>query len=205
MNYLVIGLIWLLNLGISFLNARNCGLVWVESRVMGGWVRFMTWMGAVMAASGFSWCFLIVLALGAHEMHYLPDRETLVALQLGYLILIPGILFSGLMITIDSWVQAWRERNLANVGTAVWNTYAQIHNSYGAWNGFGEAFGSVLDYFSGGGSREKSSGDDDDDNSGGAAILLVVLVAVAILGGIIVTVAIIRSYAASTPLPRREL
>ena len=62
MEYLLLALVWLLNLAISFWNAYACGKAWAEAKFYGGWPRFMTWMGAIMAASGFSWCFLILLA-----------------------------------------------------------------------------------------------------------------------------------------------
>ncbi len=57
--------IWLLNFAISAWNAYAVGRAWVETKVAGGWPRFMAWMGAIMSASGFSWCYLFLLVLGA--------------------------------------------------------------------------------------------------------------------------------------------
>ncbi len=184
---LVVFLVILLNLGISFWNARVTGLVWVETKAIGGFARFMTWMGAVMAAVGFSWCYLIVIALGAHELGYLDKDATRVALQLGYIILIPLVLFSGFFIWIDSVVQAWRQRDFASIGTAAWNTFAQAHNTYSAINGFGEAFGDVFKAF--------TSDADEDTVKALPLLLIVVIVAFALIGGVITTVAIVKNYA----------
>ena len=43
MLFLVLGL----NLVISFLNARNVGRIWAESKAVGGWVRLLAWCGAI--------------------------------------------------------------------------------------------------------------------------------------------------------------
>lgn len=196
LSLLVIGLIWVLNLGISFWNARVTGTVWVESKMMGGFVRFMTWMGAIMAACGFSWCLLIFLVLGGHALfpEYVTTSVLRASLSLGYLIIIPAILFSGLMIWIDSLVQAWRQRDLPSMGVAAWNTFAQIHNMYSAIDGIPQAFGEVMSFF-------KGSGDSDEDDAKSGAVLLVIgLVVLAVAGGIIITAAIIKKYAATTPL-----
>ena len=66
MGYVLFALVWAINFGISVWNAYAVGKVWVEARHAGGWRRFMCWMGAVMSASGFSWCYLSFLALSAH-------------------------------------------------------------------------------------------------------------------------------------------
>src|SRR5439155_2528489 len=99
MNLLMFSLVWLLNFGISIWNAYAVGKSWVEARVAGGWPRIMAWSGAVMSASGFSWCYLILLALTGYHFEWITQQQLVVALNLGYILLIPGILLSGLMIT----------------------------------------------------------------------------------------------------------
>lgn len=42
MSALLIGLIWLLNFGISYWNCRVVGLMWNSTKEMGGGPRFMT-------------------------------------------------------------------------------------------------------------------------------------------------------------------
>jgi len=206
-----VAIIWVINFGISFWNAWAVGSSWVETKMAGGWPRFMAWMGWIMSASGFTWCYLIVLVVGAHEMGVpwqvddkwvmfkLPDRETMIALQLGYMLIVPGILFSGFAIMLDSWARAWRQRSITNLGVAGWNTYAQIHNTYSAISGFGEAFSNVSKYFG----ESKSSSSGDDDKKGAALILLLVLVALAVFGGILTTSAIVSVAAGRQPLPDR--
>jgi hypothetical protein len=53
-------LVLILNFGISWWNARVTGLDWVESKHLGGWIRFMTWMGWLMSALGFTWCYVLI-------------------------------------------------------------------------------------------------------------------------------------------------
>jgi hypothetical protein len=196
MNWVLPALVWVLNLGISIWNAYAVGRAWVETKHAGGWPRFMAWMGAIMSASGFTWCYLLLLALIAYWAEWLQDYQIVAMINLGYILIIPGVLFSGLMITVDSWAQAYRRRTLASFGTAAYNTFAQIYNTYHAIQGLGQAFRSVADFFGGSG-RSRSK----DDNSG-AILLVILLVLLALFGGILTTAAIIRRVAASDrPIP----
>src|SRR2546423_9741851 len=130
MNVLMIVLVWLLNFAISTWNAYAVGKAWVEARAAGGWPRIMCWSGAVMSASGFTWCYLILLALAAYHFGVISETQVAVALNLGYVLLIPGILLSGLMITLDSWARAFRRGGFLNYGVAVYTTYAQPHKTF---------------------------------------------------------------------------
>ncbi len=195
MAILLIVFVWLLNFAVSAWNAYAVGKAWVEARAVGGWTRIMCWSGAVMSASGFTWCYLILLALAAHWFGYLNDTQIGVALDLGYVLLIPGILLSGLMITLDSWARAFRRGGFLNYGVAVYNTYAQFHNTYSAITSFGGAFGNVRKFFG------KSRSDDRDSSS--SLVLVVLLVGVALAAGVLTTTYIIWRTAGSTPLPDR--
>jgi hypothetical protein len=189
-------LVWVLNFGISVWNAYAVGKVWVEARHAGGWHRFMCWMGAIMSASGFTWCYLSFLVLTAHHFDWITDDQVMACLNLGYILLIPFILFAGYAITLDSWVQAYRRGGFLNYGAAAWNTYASIHNTYSAWRNLGGAFTSLGKFF--GGDRKSSR----DGNANGI-IIVILLVALAIFGGVITTAVIIRRVAATEPLPPR--
>jgi len=189
-------LVWLLNFGISVWNAYAVGMAWVETKHAGGWARFTAWMGAVMSASGFSWCYLIILCFAAHGMGWLTLDDVALALQIGYLLLIPGILISGGTITLDSWARAYRQRTIGGIGAAAWNTYAQIHNSYHAIRDIDRAFGSVVDSL-----RSKGSGDKKD--GGASALVVFAVVIVALLSGVLTTFVIINRFAGSEPLPPR--
>jgi hypothetical protein len=190
-------LVWLLNLGISIWNAYAVGQAWVETKHAGGWPRFMAWMGAIMSACGFTWCYMLLLALIAFWVDWLTTRQIEAMISLGYVLLIPGILFSGLMISIDSWAQAYRRRTVASFGTAAYNAFAQIHNTYNAISDMGQAFHGLAALFRGSGDRKGK----DNDNSG-ALLLVILLVLLALFGGVLTTAAIIRRVAASEgPIP----
>jgi hypothetical protein len=202
--WLLLIVIWLVNFGISWWNAYACGKMWVETKHIGGWQRFMNWMGAIMSASGFTWCYMIILLFGAYYAQsywvaqdhapILTPKALMAGFSIGYLILIPGILFSGLMIWLDSLIQAWRRRDLPSMGIAAWNTYAQIHNTYNAYSGISGAFSSISDYL---------KSDDDDDGKGLALLVIAIIVAMSIAGGVFTTIGIIRHYAGRDELPER--
>jgi hypothetical protein len=189
-------LVWVLNFAISIWNAYAVGKVWVEARVAGGWRRFMCWVGAVMSASGFTWCYLIFLALTAQHFGWLTTEQVGDALNLGYVLLLPFVLFGGYAITLDSWAQAFRRGGFLNYGMAAWNTYASIHNTYSAWRNLSGAFTSLGNLF---GERRRRERDRSD--SGGGVIVVILLVALALLAGILTTTVIIRRVAATDPLP----
>jgi hypothetical protein len=196
MNYALIILIWFVNFGISIWNAYAVGKAWVETKHAGGWARVIAWSGAVMSASGFSWCYLIVLAVVARGLGWIGDEHVLLTLQIGYVIIIPGVLVSGLMITLDSWARAYRTRAISDIGIAAWNTYAQIHNTFHAIKDLDKAFAAVVDAFG------SSKGGSSSDKKGGAALIVVfVLVVVALLSGILTTAVIIARFAGEDDLP----
>ena len=197
MGGIVFALVWVLNFAISVWNAYAVGKVWVEARAAGGWHRFMCWMGAVMSACGFTWCYLSFLALTAHHFQWLADEQVLAALNLGYVLLLPFILFGGYAITLDSWAQAFRRGGLLNYGAAAWNTYASIHNTYSAWRNMGGAFASLGAFLGGG----RKSGRGRGGDGAGGVIVVLLLVAFALLAGVLTTAAIIRRVAATEPLP----
>src|SRR5262249_8630863 len=193
-GYVVFALVWVLNFGISIWNAYAVGKVWVEARHEGGWHRFMCWMGAVMSASGFTWCYLSFLALTANYFQWINEEQTMAALNLGYILLVPFMLFAGYAITLDSWGRAYRQGGFLNYGVAAWNTYASIHNTYSAYRNMGGAFASLGEFF-----KRRRSGNGGD--GAGPVIIVILLVALALFGGIITTAVIIRRVAASEPLP----
>ena len=196
MGQMLFALVWVLNFAISIWNAYAVGKVWVEARAAGGWHRLMCWVGAVMSACGFTWCYLSFLALTAHHFGWLTDEQVLAALHLGYVLLLPFVLFGGYAITLDSWAQAFRRGGFLSYGAAAWNTYASVHNTYSAWRNLGGAFASLGNFFGGGRKSER----DRDGDSGGILVVLL-LVIFALLAGVLTTAVIIRRVAATEPLP----
>lgn len=188
-------LIWLLNFGISIWNAYAVGLAWVETKHRGGWPRATAWAGAVMSACGFSWCYLFILVYAAFQLSWLDEDHVGVALQMGYLALIPGILASGMVITLDSWARTYRRRTIGNIGRTAWNTYAQIHNTYNAIGDIDTAFGSVVDSFKG-----SSSGSSEKKDGAVAFIVLFLVVILALVSGILTTAVIISRVAGNDEL-----
>jgi len=192
-------LIWLilaLNLWISWHNAKVIGLDWIESKYIGGWVRFMCWMGWLQSALGFTWCYVLIIVVYARGSGYINAATADATINLGYVILFPGLFISGTFIWIESLVIAWRQRDLPSIATASWNTFAEIHNAYSAVEGMGGALKSVGSLF---------SGSDDDDIKGIAVVATIAIILAALAGGFLTTELIRRHYAGSRPLPERAV
>ena len=186
MLLLIFGLM-LLNFGISWFNAWSVGKAWVETKEIGGWSRILAWCGAVMSACGFTWVYLILLALGAYALGWLTEEYVEAMLSLGYLVIILPMIGSGLGITIDSWARLARRKDWTSGGVAGWNTFAQGYNTYQAVSAIPDALDSVLKAFTG-----KKSG-----KNGAMAALVIILVILAVTGGAMTTAAIIRATARS--------
>lgn len=180
-SLIAIGII-LLNLLISWWNCKSCGAVWHEAKKVGGFMRVLVWCGAIQAAIGFSSVIMLVLAFGAFATGHLPPKYAEAAISLWYLLIIIPAIGTGLIITIHSLITAWRERSIANMGVAAWNTFASGMNIYNAASDIPNAFDKVGDLFKG-----------DKDDQKVALVLLIVIVALA--GGAFITAMLIRHYA----------
>lgn len=194
----MIFVLWIVSLVISWFNARTCGNVWDSSRARGGAAHFMTWMGAVMAASGFTWCYLLVVGLvgSALPMALFVDAEAgqppvegmlfspeslRAFFDLGYLVIIFPILGSGLAITVETWRHFARtkDRGVGDYAITGWNTFAQVHNTYSAVQALPGVFENLGSFF---GKGDKK-----------AQTLVVIAVVVAALAGILTTYGIIQA------------
>ena len=185
-------LLVLLNLGISFWNARQAGMAWSESKGVGGWIRVIVWCAAIQAAVGFTSAYAIILGGLAYQFGYLPPQALQFMMSLTYVLIIVPALGSGLAITIHSWIAFAREKSLMNLGMAGWNTFAQAYNMYNAYQSFGPALSNVMDNVG-----SIFSGDGDSDSSSARVMLLV---AIAVLGGLLTTMVIVQRYASSLPV-----
>jgi len=183
----------LFTFGVSYLNAWGVGRNWTETRIAGGWPRIVNGAGAIMAACGFTWVYFIIFAFIFGAFGVFTVSEVQAFLEAGYLLILLPILGSGLIITVESWARAWKERDLPNLAVAAWNTYAQIHNTYNAISGFGDAFGHLGDVLA---SMAKGK-----DGAKVFAFILLVLFTVGL--GIMTTALIIWKEASNDPLRER--
>lgn len=192
MEYLLIAFVWVLNLGISAWNAYAVGKMWPYTKQMGGWTRLVTWCGYIMSVCGFSWCFLLPLALLSYVNHWFGfNQEALLAtMNLGYIIIAPTICLTGVFIWVDSLIEAWKQRTFTSFAVAGWNTFAQIHNTYQVFTSIGPAFENVGGFF-GKAFSGKSSDDDDDSPGAKLGVFVIILVAASIILGFLVATAIV--------------
>lgn len=186
---LVFGIV-ILNCGISWWNSKVAGSIWVEAKRAGGFMRVLVWCAAVQSAVGFSSALIIIMAFGALAFGYLPPEHAQAALSLWYLLIIIPAIGTGLIITVHSLLTAWRERNMANMGVAAWNTFASGMNIYNAVSDIPDAWEAVGKVF---------GGDKKGDTKASALLILIVVVAIA--GGILITMSLIKHYAAQAKIP----
>ncbi|HZE53198.1 MAG TPA: hypothetical protein VE111_08020 [Bradyrhizobium sp.] len=193
-------LILVLNVGISFFNAYVCGRSWEESKAVGGILWLVVWCTAIQSALGFSSVVLLFLIYLAHD--YVPAYFTDVyfkgALNLWHLTIIFPIIGAGLSVTIESWVAVYRDASLLRLSNAAWNTFAQVRNTASAVENMGGALSSAGDPF-------KFTSDAEDDGKDAGLAILFSLVSLALLGGSVITAAIIRFYSGTVPLPDRDI
>lgn len=185
-------LVLIFNLVVSFLNARNVGRVWAESKALGGWIRLVVWAGAIQSAVGFTYVYAFLVSYIAVSAGYLPPAMLGVLMSLMYLMIIIPAIGSAIVITIQSWINVAREKSLMNLGVAGWNTFATAYNTYNAIQSFGPALDSVQQGLGG-----LFSGDSDSDDNAARVILLAAIV---LLAGVLTTNVIIRRYEASLPV-----
>jgi len=183
-SLIIIALV-LLNLVISWWNCRVVGGIWNETKAVGGFMRVLAWCGAVQAAVGFSSVIMLVLVFAGYATGHLPLEYANAASSLWYLLVIFPAIGTGLIITVHSLIQAWRERSIASMGAAAWNTMASGYNLYSAASNVPDAFDQVGELFSG----------DKDERK---VAMVILLVAVAIAGGILIAALLIRHYARNT-------
>jgi hypothetical protein len=181
MNMFWLVVLLFVNTGISIWNAYACGSYLTESKIVGGWARFLIWCGLIMSACGFTWVYLAVVTLVCVSAEWLTVKQAEVMFSLGYLALILPILGSGLAIWAQSVIEAFRTRKFSDVAVASWNTFAQFHNTWDAASSAPSAFKEVKEFF---------SGDFDGDSAKGFLIIAIVVAVIA--GGILTTIAIAR-------------
>jgi len=184
MNGLVLLLFLALNFGISFWNAYASGAYLTESRITGGWMRFITWCGLVMSACGFTWVYLTILTMIAVATQWITPEWSDVMFKLGYLVIILPLLGSGFGIWAHSIAEAYRRRSFGSIAVAGWNTFAQAHNTWQAASHAPSFFRDVVGAFS---SKNRRSSKDS-----AAGILVILLVVLAVAGGAMTTGAIAR-------------
>lgn len=181
-------LLVLFNFAISWFNAYQVGRVWADSKVAGSWPRAVVWAGAVMAAVGFTWCYLVVLVLIANAAEWLPPEYLQLAFNIGYVIIIVPAIGSGMIIWVHSVLVAWKERTITAYGVAAYNTFANAYNIYQAATMLPDILQSVA------GHTASDGGSSSSGISGGISkdTIVVLLVLLALGGGIVTTWLIVR-------------
>ncbi len=182
--FVIILLVW--NYGVSAWNAYTVGSSWARIEARGGtFGKIMLWCGWLMSAIGFTWCYLFLIGFIMYAVGWLNESAVSAMFSLGYLIIIIPALGTGLIITINSWVNAYKERSFGNIAVATYNTSAQFYNSYNALRAIPEALKDLIGFFGNMGGGSGSGG--KRDGKGAAGLLVIVAVIIAIALGVFTT------------------
>ncbi|ROL72834.1 hypothetical protein BHU25_13675 [Pseudomonas vranovensis] len=180
-------LLLLLNLAIGWWNCRVIGEVWDESKFVGGYMRVLVWCAAVQSAVAFSSVLVVLLGIGAYLSGHLTLAQAEAVQGLWYLLVIFPAVGTGLVLTINSLITAWRERSMASIGVAAWNTFSTLRNLHGASEALPKVWEKVSNALK--------------DNKNGKSTAIIVLALLAVLGGVVLTAALIRYYARRAEVP----
>lgn len=155
MSILFLVLILLFNFVVSIWNAHVAGRVWLDAKALGGWSSILAWSAAVQSACGFATVYVVALGAGlvGIGLIHAPALHALMALT--YLLIILPVLGTGLIITVESWIAAFRERSYANMTMAALNTATTAYNMASALDGgISNSVSSLSNFF---------ANDDDDE------------------------------------------
>lgn len=197
MNELLLVGILALNIAISVWNCYAVGTAWKDVMALGsGFEKLLLWCGVIQSGVGFSMPILLILSFGATTYLTAGAEPTLTAAEgaammqqvfsLWYVAVIFPVLGSGLAITAHSIRAAWQRRDLASIGVAGWNTFAQISNTVSAANNIGFALEDVGKLFKGAG--------DSGDSKGKLGAIVLLLVALSLAGGFLVAFGLVRKF-----------
>jgi hypothetical protein len=175
-----------INFGISIWNANSVGKIWTESKYMGGGVRILSVCGYIMAIAGFTMVYTIIIIAviaATNGFGYLEPQSSALLIQfvsdLSYILIAFAIIPTGIIITINSLVVFWKNKNLKTGAIGAWNTFATVSNVVNATRSMPSAFGRII-------SSVKSNRDS------GVIVLAIVVVAICVLGGYFTASAIVK-------------
>lgn len=161
-------LVLLLNFGIASWNAYAAGRIWDEAE---GYMRLVAWAALVLSVFGFLQVAVAVGSWFALSAQWIDPPEADAVSALTYLLSIVPVLGACIVITIHSWIVAYKRRTFGSMAVAGWNTLATASNAYGALDGNVEAALETVEGF--------FTGDDDNNSSPWARLAMLLLLAVA--------------------------
>lgn len=195
MDALWVVLIFGTNFALSWLNARNVGMYWTESKQIKGGFRAYVVCGYVLAIAGFTMVYDFILMLifnailigsdaSAQKIAQLSDLNHSLMIIFALLTIIPA----GFFVTGFTIKGAFMKRTASYFLNAGWDSYAQIRNTVTISRNAPSAFGKILGFFF---DKDRDS-DDDDVKSKLIGFIAFVILILAILGGYFTASAIMK-------------
>jgi hypothetical protein len=175
-----------INVGISIWNANSVGKIWTEAKYIGGGIRVLAVCGYIMSVAGFTMVYSIIIMVvvaATNGFGYFDADQAAVLLQfvgdLSYILIALAVIPTGILITINSLVTFWKNKNIRTGAIGAWNTFATVSNVVSAARSMPSAFGRILEA----GRRNRDSG---------VIFLGIIIVALCVLGGYFTASAIVK-------------
>lgn len=165
-------LLLILNFGISCANGYYAGAMW---KVAGGWEKAVNYAAVSMSVCGFLSVTSVAVGALAVAFHAINAQAFGALMGLVYLLIIGPVLLGGLVLTAESYIEAYKRRDIGSMAGAAWNTFAMAHNAYDAASSIPESSGMVSKFF---------DSDGEDDAASKIAVLVVLVIAGAMAGGL---------------------
>ncbi|MCQ2418989.1 MAG: hypothetical protein MJ085_04300 [Clostridia bacterium] len=196
MDAFLILLVLGINFALSWLNARNVGMYWTESKQIRGGFRAYVLCGYILAIAGFTmvYDFVLMLIFNAILRGSDANPQTIAQLRdLNHSLLIIFSLFTilptGFFVTGFTTKGAFVKRTTSYFLNAGWDSFAQIHNTVTISRNAPSAIGKVFGFFFG---KDRDSDDSDDVKSKIVGFVAVLILILALLGGYFTASAIMK-------------
>lgn len=158
-------IVLLLNYALSWYSAKTVSRCWLDARAVGRWAVLLCWLGAILAALGFTWCYVTLLLAAAHSFGLVIASRVVVVFEVGGVVLTSLAVGTALLLLGCIRMRTLRDRFIRGAGDSLWNTY------------YGSTLARVLKVNTG---EDRANADAND--SGTTIVLFALLAATAILG-----------------------
>jgi hypothetical protein len=169
----------ILNYLLAWFSARLVARSWLDANAAGRWARLLCWVGAILAALGFTWCYLTLALAAAHYFGLVVATSVQLVAGIGGLVLTVLAFGMAALLAIYCHLRAARERIIRGGGPEQWHRY------------YGAALSGILRVTG----RDREVHENDDP---GTMIVLFALLATTAILGIVQTYLMIRSGVAET-------
>jgi hypothetical protein len=127
-TYLLLAAIVIFDFVVSLWNAYSSGVIWglLRNQAGHGFEKVCAVAGLGLAFAGMAYSTTIILSWVALQIGFIAIWDFLYLVSFDFLVFGAMIIGFGLLITVQSIVIAYRQRNFGSIAIASWNTFAEV-------------------------------------------------------------------------------